>query len=163
MPKTKRLLAIQKLIREKKIRNQEELLNFLLKKGFALTQATLSRDLKTLKVARIADAEVGYRYILPEDIRSENLETQHDILANSFRSISFSGNIAVIKTFPGFATGLASEIDRKELSGMIGSVAGDDTIIIVLREKVKKKDFLNSLSANMPGIKDKIREKNKTN
>lgn len=156
MSKTERLLAIQKLIGKQDIRTQEELLILLQNEGFTLTQATLSRDLKILKISRIAGSSGNYVYAIPGDKNIEKPSAGVDSLSGSINSIDFSGNLVVIKTFPGFATGLASEIDRKDVFGMIGSVAGDDTIIIVLNEDIKKDDFINSLLVKIPGLGDKI-------
>lgn len=160
MSKSKRLLAIRKIIREKTIKNQEELLNILLKKGFALTQATLSRDLKTLRVARIPDEINGYIYAIPGDRKVGEMVDQDDILVNSFKSISYSENIAVIKTFPGYATGFASEIDRKDIFEILGTVAGDDTIMLVMREGAKRRDLEDAIIMKIPGLKEKIRPNN---
>lgn len=156
--RTKRQLAIKQIILSGKISSQDELLRIMKEQGHDLTQATLSRDLKILKVAKVADPTLGYIYVIPEgagnDIHREN--TRINFLADGFRDLQFSGNLAVIKTMPGYASSLASVIDNAEPFEIIGTIAGDDTILIIMREGVTQSDLVNSLILIMPKLEDKI-------
>jgi transcriptional regulator of arginine metabolism len=154
--RTKRLLEIRKLISSSRIASQEELLHKLEKKGFQYTQATLSRDLKFLKVGKVADPEKGMVYILPEGNGNAVLSAAEETVATTgFVSIEFSNNLGIIRTIPGFASSLAYAIDNHKPFELIGTIAGDDTILIVSREGVRKTEVLKSLSLIIPEIDNK--------
>ena len=110
--KTQRLNTITQLIATTKVSSQEELLILLEKEGYCTTQATLSRDLKMLKVAKQPDQDGGYMYVLPESGTEQGEEdlSFNEFPINCLLSLEFSGNLAVIKTRPGFANGLGSVI-----------------------------------------------------
>ncbi len=156
--RTKRQLAIKQIISSRGIHSQEELLAQLHEQGFDLTQATLSRDLKILKVAKVSDAKNGYIYVIPDnmhtEVRSDNTEMK--FLADGFKGLSFSGNLAVMKTRPGYASSIAAVLDSAEPYEIIGSIAGDDTILLVMREGVTPSDLKNSLILIMPKLQEKI-------
>ena len=155
--RTKRQLAIKQAILGGKLSSQDELLQIMKEQGFELTQATLSRDLKILKVAKVSDPSLGYVYVIPEGANTENRENSRiNFLADGFRDIQFSGNLAVVKTIPGYASSLASVIDNAEPFEIIGTVAGDDTILIIMREGVTQSDLINSLILVMPSLEDKL-------
>ncbi|MGQ1890692.1 arginine repressor [Thermophagus sp. OGC60D27] len=155
--KTQRLNLIKQLILEHKVGSQEELLNLLEAKGFTTTQATLSRDLKALKVAKKPDVEGGYVYVLPEEDDQKGEDGNSDVFpVSGLESIEFSGNMAILKTRPGFANSIASVIDSQDPFEIIGTIAGDDTILLICKESVSRPDVLNALSAFMPGIKRKL-------
>lgn len=158
--KNSRLDAIKIIISSKEIGSQDELLQELSKEGFRLTQATLSRDLKQLKVAKAANMNGNYVYVLPNNTMYKHMTEQHSagemLMQNGFRSIEFSANLAVIKTLPGYASSLAYDIDNKNFDEILGTVAGDDTIILVIREDCTKMEVKNALSLVIPTI-------NKTN
>lgn len=155
--KTKRLIAIRKILEKDKIGNQDILRKKLKKLGFYYTQATLSRDLKFLKVAKIADKVGQYHLVLPEFINKiEGARVKKNILLDRIISIGFSNNLIVIKTFPGYANGIASVLDNYNFFEIIGSVAGDDTLILVLREGASILDFVNQLITKEPNLKDII-------
>ena len=157
--KTKRLLAIRKIVSSIKIGTQEELLAVLSDKGFALTQATLSRDLKFLKVGKIADAQKGYVYFLPEGSDTSQIRptTSNDNFpVNGFISIKFSNNIGVIRTKSGYASSIASLIDSNAPYEVLGTIAGDDTILIKPIENATPQDVKNPLIMIMPELEGKI-------
>ncbi len=155
--KAQRLITIRNLITSTKISGQDELLSMLEAEGFRITQATLSRDLKYLKVAKVADTDGGYCYVIPEsNIRFDEEPSIEDFPMTGIESIEFSGPMAVIKTRPGFAMGIASVIDSHGLYEILGTIAGDDTILLVNREGVSRTDVVNALSLFIPGLKDKI-------
>lgn len=156
--KTSRLDTIKMIISSKEICSQEELLQLLNKEGFTLTQATLSRDLKQLKVAKASSMNGNYVYVLPNntmykrmtDTGSPIREMMKD---NGFNSISFSQNIAVIRTRPGYASSLAYDIDNHNFKDILGTIAGDDTILLVIREGVTNEQVKQALSAIIPMFK----------
>ena len=147
--KNSRLDAIKLIISSKEIGSQDELLQELSKEGYVLTQATLSRDLKQLKVAKAASMNGNYVYVLPNNTMYKRMTEQHSVHEmmryNGFISIEFSGNIAVIRTRPGYASSLAYDIDNHELSEIVGTIAGDDTIMLVIREEVTHEQVRQAL------------------
>ena len=153
-----RQLAIKQIITSSEIRSQEELLVKLHAQGFDLTQATLSRDLKALKVAKVPSVDSGYMYVMPEGVSVESREANDEVnfLADGFRDISFSGNLAVMRTRPGYASSIAAVLDNAEPYEILGSIAGDDTILLVMREGISPRDLKNSLVLIMPKLQDKI-------
>ena len=154
--KSNRLDAVKIIISSKEIGSQEELLQELEKEGFRLTQATLSRDLKQLKVAKAASMNGNYVYVLPNNTMYKRMTEQHSatemLMHNGFISIEFSANLAVIKTRPGYASSLAYDIDNKEFEEIIGTIAGDDTIMIIIREGYTRTEVKNALSLVIPNI-----------
>lgn len=153
--KTNRLDAIKMLISSKEVGSQEELLQALNQEGFELTQATLSRDLKQLKVAKAASMNGKYVYVLPNDImykRAGEQSTGEMMMNNGFVSLQFSGNLAVIKTRPGYASSMAYDIDNRESDTILGTIAGDDTIMLVLREDATTGSVRRFLSFIIPNI-----------
>jgi len=141
--KQARLHKIKEIISSHNIRGQEELLKILIDEGYDLTQATLSRDLKSLMVAKATDENGAYKYIIPE-----SLDKPHS-LRRGYLSIKFSGNMAVINTLPGYANPLSVLIDDQEHEMILGTVAGDDTIILVLCEELTDREVLTSFIENL--------------
>lgn len=153
--RTERLLIIKELISSMKISSQEELLGLLEERGLTYTQATLSRDLKFLKVNKISDPEKGYVYELPEHHVVIN-ETAENYAAQGFISIKFANNLGVVKTMPGYAPSIASMIDKSNPFEIVGTIAGDDTILIIPHDNVSEKDVLNALVLIIPELKEKL-------
>ena len=154
-----RQVAIRNIVSENKVTSQEELLMLLKRKGFILTQATLSRDIKALKIGKSPAPQGGYVYTLPVaslEPSKTSTKTEANYLAEGFISIDFSGNIAVIKTKPAFASSIALMIDGVNSFEILGTIAGDDTIFLVLREGVEKKDVIDFLEKLMPSIRGRI-------
>ncbi len=150
-----RLNAVKAIISSREVGSQDELLQILEENGYKLTQATLSRDLKQLKVAKTANLGGRYVYVLPNDIMYKNSRvtaSQNLPLNNGFISLHFSGNLAVIRTRPGYASRMAYDIDNQENEDVLGTIAGDDTIMMVLRENVDHADIHNFLSIIFPNI-----------
>ncbi len=154
--KNNRLDSIKMIISSKEIGSQEELLQELAKEGFQLTQATLSRDLKQLKVAKAASMNGNYVYVLPNNTMykrmTDPLSASEMLRHNGFLSIEFSENIAVIKTKPGYASSLAYDIDSNHFIEIIGTIAGDDTIMLIIREGCTRTAVKNALSLVIPNM-----------
>jgi transcriptional regulator of arginine metabolism len=146
-----RLMAIRRLITRENISSQEELLSLLEKQGFSMTQATLSRDLKYLKVAKMPDTEKGYIYMLTErQLNDPSDNTEFPI--TGFVSIDFARGMAIMKTLPGHASSIAYALDNLNSYEIAGTIAGDDTILIIPRDGVVKSDLVNLLKTKMPGF-----------
>lgn len=154
--KAQRLAVIKNIISSQKVSSQEELLTLLEKEGFLTTQATLSRDLKFLKVAKIPYSDMGYVYELPSGSIKTSEEVQDDFPIGGIEAIDFTGNLAVIKTRPGFANGVASIIDSHNPYEILGTIAGDDTILLINREGVSRAHIIEVLSIFIPGLKNKM-------
>ncbi len=154
--KANRLDAIKMIISSKEVGSQDELLQALGEEGFELTQATLSRDLKQLKVAKAANINGRYVYVLPNDImykRNNDQSPSEMLMYSGFVSLQFSANIAVIRTRPGYASSMAYDIDNREYEGILGTIAGDDTIMLVLHEHTSHEEVRQFLSSIIPNIK----------
>jgi len=155
--KNDRLEALRLIISSQQLGSQDELLTALQKAGFKLTQATLSRDLKQLKVAKAASMSGNYVYVLPNETMYKRVNTPNSIRdmmrAPGFVSINFSGNMGVIKTRPGYASSIAWNIDNSEIPEILGTIAGDDTIFIVIKEGVRHPQVIKALSNVVPNMK----------
>jgi transcriptional regulator of arginine metabolism len=154
----KRQAEIRKVIQKGNVHSQDELLVELKGMGFDLTQATLSRDLKEMRVAKMPHQAKGYVYVMPEADKIVNTPSQSRInyLADGFRDLRFSGNLAVLRTQPGYASAIAAVIDKAEPWEIIGTVAGDDTILMIMKEGISKLDLINALVLIMPKLEGKI-------
>ena len=154
--KKNRLETLRMIISSQELGNQEELLIALQKEGFKLTQATLSRDLKQLKVAKAATMNGNYVYVLPNVTMYKRVSTPHQIKemmqVPGFLSIQFSGNMGVIKTRPGYASRIAYNIDSSDIPQILGTIAGDDTIFIVIKQGVHEEEVVNALSEVVPNL-----------
>lgn len=147
--KNDRLEAIKLLISSQEIGSQKELLEALEAEGFIVTQATLSRDLKQLKVAKAASMNGRYVYVLPNETMyrrvQKPLPAREMMMTPGFLSIQFSGNIGVIKTRPGYASSIAYNIDNSDIPEILGTIAGDDTIMIVVKEGAQESEIIDLL------------------
>lgn len=155
--KESRLEALKMLISSTEMSSQEEVLRALAREGFRLTQATLSRDLKQLKVAKAASMSGKYVYVLPNETMYKRVTTPRrasEMLQTSgFVSINFSGQLAVIKTRPGYASAIAYNLDSHDLPGVLGSIAGDDTIFLAIAMGASHDEVIEGLSLVIPDIK----------
>ena len=155
--KNNRLEALRLIISSQQLGSQEELLNALMREGYQLTQATLSRDLKQLKVAKASTLSGNYIYVLPNETMYKRVSTASSLRemmqVPGFISINFSGNMGVIKTRPGYASAIAWNIDRSDIPQIMGTIAGDDTIFIVIREGSSHQEVIDALSVVVPNMK----------
>lgn len=142
--KRNRLQIITELLRSTVVGSQEELLTLLADRKLNVTQATLSRDLKLLKVAKTPLANGTYKYVLPSITKTISPQGTFNHLTShgAVLSIEFSGNLAVMKTKPGYASAIAWDIDNKGSIEILGTIAGDDTILIIPREGVTREQIL---------------------
>ena len=140
--KQERLQEIRHIIMTQDIESQEELLQLLNDKGYSTTQATLSRDIRQLKIAKI-HVNDSYVYRFSEHVSSQQIQNNQTQL---YPNIDFSGSLAVVKTRPGYAMGVASDIDRHAPKEIVGTIAGDDTILIIPREGYSREQVAEALS-----------------
>ena len=149
--KNSRLEALRLIISSQQLGSQEEVMSALQREGFSVTQATLSRDLKQLKVAKASTLGGSYIYVLPNETMYKRVSTASTVREMmqmpGFLSIHFSGNMGVIKTRPGYASALAWNIDRSDIPQVLGTIAGDDTIFIVIREGCSPQEVTKALTA----------------
>ena len=154
--KKDRLETLRMIISSRERGSQEELLAALQEEGFKLTQATLSRDLKQLKVAKAASMGGNYVYVLPNVTMykrvSSPAQVKEMMQVPGFISINFSGNMGVIKTRPGYASSIAYNIDNSDIPYILGTIAGDDTIFIVISEHASESDVVSALSKVVPNM-----------
>ncbi|MCR4612559.1 MAG: arginine repressor [Bacteroidaceae bacterium] len=152
--KNSRLDMIRLIVSSQEISNQDELLKALASEGFVVTQATLSRDLKQMKVAKAASPTGKAVYVLPTNAMYRRVKEHRPVREmmqhNGFISLRFSGNIGVIKTRPGYASGIAYDIDNTVIPQIIGTIAGDDTIFIVIEEGTPRDTVREALSSIIP-------------
>jgi len=146
--KNRRHFAIMDIIVNRNVGTQEELCDLLRERGYDITQATVSRDIKELKLIKVPDEE-GYHYALPE---AASPRVSQEKIRRNFReaviSIDISENLIVIKTLPGTANAVASTIDAAENGDILGTIAGDDTILVVARNRERGQlvgDYLQDL------------------
>ena len=150
--RNERLMEIRRLIGSRNISSQDELNRLLEKQGFTLTQATLSRDLKYLKVAKMPDDQAGYVYILPDkELVVEEAELSDQGL-KGLVSLDFAQGMAILKTLPGHASSIAYNLDSLDAYEIAGTIAGDDTILLIPRDGVSRSDLAKLLNIKMPGL-----------
>ncbi len=158
--RSQRIQIIKQIISQEIVSSQDELQIRLQERGCDVTQATLSRDLRSLQVMKVSDAKNGYIYRLVEAKAVEQklpIEVSRiDFMSDGIVNIEFSGNLLVVKTLPGYANSVASIIDKANPVEIIGTVAGDDTILIIMREGVGRHDVVQALKTIMPRLENKF-------
>ena len=146
--KTQRFATIRKIIRNELISSQEELITRLRECGVEITQSTLSRDLKFMNVAKVPHKDKGYIYVLPNTV-------QHDVnvssnISDNITSLTFSGNLGVLKTKSGYASAISVPIDNLDSPDILGTIAGDNTVLLILREEANRGQIIESLVRIFP-------------
>lgn len=151
-----RIEFIQQIIRERKVRSQEELATLLAEKGIRTTQATLSRDLHKLQIFKQHDASGSYYAITPASNPTVPSFLLSDSRASeSMVSVDISGQLCVIKTLPGCANMAGALVDEQHHPALMGTIAGDDTLLLMLREGYDRADFLTFLARFIPNLSAK--------
>lgn len=144
--KSKRHSKIIEIINSKAIETQEELAEELKSAGFEVTQATVSRDIKTLRLIKIQGSDGKYRYSIINQNKNDMLEKLSSILINTVISVENIDKIVVVKTISGSASAAAEAIDRLELGEIAGTIAGDNTIFILVRTSEKAQELVERIS-----------------
>ncbi|MCK8817528.1 arginine repressor [Natroniella sulfidigena] len=147
--KSKRHLKIMELVKEEEIQTQEQLATRLQQEGFDITQATVSRDIKQLGLIKRPLGEGGYKYSLSPNQREKvNISSRiRRMFQDSVEKIDYSDNLVVVKTLPGTAQGVAALLDNSEWENVIGTIAGDDTILMIVKPKDAVKDVIEKLKS----------------
>lgn len=161
-----RLQAIMEILTNNVIGSQEELSRLLAARGFVVTQATLSRDLKALRTTKVATDLGCYRYMVvaPPDAPLDEVWESVPSTAQSgthlaVESLALAGNILVIKTRTGYASGLAYDIDQLRSPYLLGTISGADTVIAVVNERLPRRDLFDYFRGFFPdGVLEKARE-----
>ena len=158
--RSQRIQLIRLIISEEVISSQDELQIRLQQRGCEVTQATLSRDLKSIHVVKVSDEKKGYIYRLANNEVAAgqigSAVSRLDFLADGVVGIEFSANLGVIKTLPGYANSVAIMIDKVNPNEILGTVAGDDTILLIMREGIGRNDVIQVLKLIMPKLESKI-------
>ena len=165
--KNRRLAIIQELVNTHSPNSQSKLLRLLHDRGFPITQTTLSRDIKELKISKMPNDRGNYIYMNPQqEINSPKRLFVKDKPVFSFNrgfiSFEFSNQFGVIKTRTGYASAIASDIETQASSIILGTIASDNTVLIIPREGVSRQEILNVLEAIIPGMKKEDEELLKT-
>ena len=132
--KNERQNRILELVAKYEIETQEDMMERLRSEGYMVTQATVSRDLKELKLTKALTARGTYRYCLSAGRTHTGNMRLNNAMADSILHVDYSMNNVVIKTYPGLAQAVASAVDSLNMHNILGCVAGDDTIILVTRD-----------------------------
>lgn len=137
---------IRMLIREGQISTQDELIQKLREKGYDVTQATVSRDIKELKLIKKVGPNGKSIYCLNTDTEGVGSAKYNAILSEAIVSVDFAENIVVIKTHSGMASAAAAAIDATDSEGVVGTLAGDDTIFVLCRDREQVRSFYENVS-----------------
>ena len=142
MKKARHELIIQ-MIEQNDIETQEELTDRLREKGMNVTQATISRDIKELQLIKVATKDGGYKYAVSGQTGTKTVMKFKSILKETIVSVDYAENIVVLRTYSGMAQAAAAAIDAMHVPQIVGSVAGDDNIFVVMRTKESAQHFCN--------------------
>jgi len=155
--KNRRLAIIQELVNTHSPDSQGKLLKLLHEKGFAITQTTLSRDIKELKISKMPDEKGNYSYMTPNHEKNSNWYLAREkALPFSYRgfiSFEFSYQFGIIKTRHGYASGIAMDINNHASSIIAGAIAGEDTVFFIPREGISRQEIVDTLVKIIPGMK----------
>ena len=147
--KTKRHSKILELISERDINTQEELLAYLKAAGFDVTQATVSRDIKELRLVKTMVSDGKNRYAPSASDSNADIGTKYAVFSQSTKNVDCAGNMVVVKCFNGMANAACAVLDAMNHEGVVGTLAGDDTIFVLMRDE-------KSATALVDKIKDLI-------
>ena len=135
LSKEERQKMILKVISESDIETQEELTEKLGEEGIITTQATVSRDIRELSLKKVTSSSGKQHYAVGQQMKSANASSYIRILTSGIISMDAAENLIIIKTVSGVAMGVAAALDHLQLEGLVGSIAGDDTIFLAIRTK----------------------------
>lgn len=140
--KNARQSEILRIVQAKDIDTQDQLLEELKARGFTTTQATISRDIKELRLVKELTGAGNYRYAQSDRKVSSSSDTRlRNIFKEGVVSVDVAQNIVVVRTMPGLASAACSALDAMDIEGMVGSLAGDDTGILIMRDNSFAQQF----------------------
>lgn len=149
--KQKRQAKIMEIIEEHEIETQDELLYQLVQAGFQTTQATISRDIREMNLTKIAVPGGRQKYALGKDTRHEATESYRQVLSAGIISMEAAENMIVIKTVSGVAMAAGAALDNMQIPGLMGCIAGDDTIFLVARSKELTRSIISTIEKMKKG------------
>jgi len=147
--KSERQSRILELVSQFEIETQEEMMERLRAEGYMVTQATVSRDLKELKMSKAMTTRGTYRYCPSVGRSHTGAARLTNAMAESITHVDHSMNTVVVKTYPGLAQAVASSVDAMNMHNILGCVAGDDTIIIVTRDTESSEEISRKIRGLM--------------
>ena len=142
---------ILELIETHEIETQDKLVNLLREHGYDVTQATVSRDIKELQLIKSLTPSGKYRYASSAQLEGVISDRLSNIFRETVKSTAYSGNIVLMKTLAGCANAAAETLDNLELDHVIGSVAGDNTILLVIDDPANSKEVIDRLNSLLNG------------
>lgn len=148
--KAKRHMKIRELVTTRDIETQEELVEALHSAGFPVTQATISRDIKELQLFKVPLDNGRYKYSLPAEQKYNPMQKLKRSLADHFLHMDSADNLIVMKCLPGTANAVGALIDQLEWNEIMGTICGDDTILIICRTKKQSVKVQNELLELIP-------------
>ncbi|WDM20368.1 transcriptional regulator AhrC/ArgR [Paenibacillus polymyxa] len=143
--KGQRHIKIREIISQHEIETQDDLVEALRKAGFQVTQATVSRDIKELLLIKVPMDDGRYKYSMPSDQRYNPTQKLKRTLVDNFLHIDYTTNLIVMKCLPGTANSIAALLDNIEWSEIMGTISGDDTILIICRSEENSEAIVNRL------------------
>ncbi len=147
-----RLKVVRTLIKTHRIDSQDSLLQLLSEAGYSVTQATLSRDLKYLKVGKVADGQTGYYYTVPsEEERKESEKHYIQDFLRGYVSVDWNESVVVVRTFSGHSDSVALAIDNMGMDDVLGTISGRDNVVFIAMKKgLTGEDFVRALKSKIP-------------
>ena len=149
--KTERLSLIRRIIEEELIGSQEELIKRLAEHGVHATQSTLSRDFKEINISKMPHHSKGYIYVL-SDVLGNDVIANTSNIGEAVVDIKFSHNLAVLTTKSGYASAISTIIDARKSKDILGSIAGDNNIILILHEDTTHEEILAQMKQLFPSL-----------
>ena len=156
MQKVPRLIAIERIIQDEEISSQEKLMKILKREGINCTQATLSRNLRQMGVLRVPNGKGGYKYSLSGVKQSDEPGDTFSIIS-VIRLMIDTNSMVLIKTRPGHASSVAVVIDNAERYEIAGTIAGDDTLLVIPRDNVSQAHVHDCLEMILPGLHKQVK------
>ncbi|HNX73660.1 MAG TPA: ArgR family transcriptional regulator [Spirochaetales bacterium] len=149
-----RLKVVKNIIKTNRIDSQETLLQKLAEAGYSVTQATLSRDLKYLKVGKVADGQTGYYYTIPsEEERKESERHSIQDFLRGYVSVDWNDSLVVVRTFSGHSDSVALAIDNMGMDDVLGTISGRDNVVfIALKQGSTGESFIKALKEKIPDL-----------
>jgi len=144
--KSARQEEIIDIIQSTDVETQEQLLDHLKRRGYSATQATISRDIKDLRLVKELTSSGSYRYARSEHKMSSAADSRlRNIFKEGVISVDVAQNIVVVRTMPGLASGACSALDNMDIPDIVGSLAGDDTGILIMRDNAAAQQLSNEI------------------
>ena len=144
--KSERQAKILEIIASKEVETQEQLLDALRQAGFKSTQATISRDIKELRIVKSLDGLGGYRYSVPHKHEGDRFDARFRVIFREcVTSIDCAQNLIVIKTMPSLGAAAGANIDALHMPSVVGTLSGDDTTLVIMRDNESAMDFCDEI------------------